>query len=66
MEQFGVEAFCAFTQMTGDRPAELTRLVNLGDWNVHVGRTFPLERTAAELAALEKASPRGKIVVEVA
>ena len=66
MEQFGVEAFWEFTQMTGDRLAELARLVNLGALNVHVERTFPLERTAAALAALEKESPRGKVVVEVA
>ena len=30
MEQFGVEAFWEFTQMTGDRLAALARLVKLG------------------------------------
>jgi alcohol dehydrogenase len=66
MKRFGVEAFWEFTQVTTDRLAELTRLVNLGALKVRVERTFPLERAAAALAALEKESPRGKVVVEVA
>lgn len=65
MGQSGVVASVQFTDVTTQRLAKLTDLVQRGIVKVHIDRTFPLEAAAAALRHLEKESPRGKVVLEL-
>jgi NADPH:quinone reductase-like Zn-dependent oxidoreductase len=66
MKKFGVEAFAEFGYVTTDRLTALAKLVDQGVLKVHIDETFQLERASAALLQLEKASPRGKIVLRIA
>lgn len=65
MGQSGVVASVQFTDVTTQRLAKLTDLVQRGIVKVNIDRTFPLEAAAAALRHLEKESPRGKVVLEL-
>lgn len=65
MSQSGVVASVQFTDVTTQRLAKLTDLVQRGIVKVNIDRTFPLEAAAAALRHLEKESPRGKVVLEL-
>jgi NADPH:quinone reductase-like Zn-dependent oxidoreductase len=66
MQEFGVEAFAQFTQVTTERLTKLAELVDQGALKVHVDKTFPLSQVSAALLYLEKQSPRGKVVLKIA
>jgi alcohol dehydrogenase len=66
MQEFGVEAFAQFTQVTTERLAKLAGLVDQGALKVHVDKTFPLSQVSAARLYLEKQSPRGKVVLKIA
>lgn len=63
---FGVEALALSTLVTSERLTMLARLVDEGALRVRVDQTFPLERAGAALHYLEKASPKGKVVLKIA
>ena len=66
MKEFGVEAFFQFTQVTTERLTQLAELADQGALKVHIDKTFPLAQAAAALEHLEKASPKGKVVLKTA
>jgi alcohol dehydrogenase len=66
MQEFGVEAFAQFTQVTTERLTKLAELVDQGALKVHVDKTFPLSQVSAALLYLQKQSPRGKVVLKIA
>lgn len=63
--QHGVKAVTQITQITTDRLMKLIELVNQGVLKVHVDKTFPLDKAAEALAALEEKHPKGKIVLKI-
>ena len=62
----GVEAYLQITHVTSTRLQTLAALVEDGAVKVHIGATFSLDRAAAALSHLERASPRGKLVLRIA
>jgi NADPH:quinone reductase-like Zn-dependent oxidoreductase len=64
--ELGVEAYLQITHVTSTRLQRLAALVEDGAVKVHIGATFSLDRAAAALSHLERASPRGKLVLRIA
>jgi NADPH:quinone reductase-like Zn-dependent oxidoreductase len=62
----GVEAYLQITHVTSTRLQSLAALVEDGAVKVHIDDTFSLDGAAAALSHLEKASPRGKLVLRIA
>ena len=65
MRQFEVTALMQFTDVSTQRLAKLSDLVQGGIVKAHIDRTFPLDAAAAALRHLEKESPRGKVVLKL-
>lgn len=57
IEQFGVQAFAQFAQVTSEHLSELAALAENGALKIHLDATFPLDMAAA-LELVEKHSQR--------
>ncbi len=65
MEQHNVAAYSQYTQLTTERLAQLTKLVESGAITVHVDRVFPLDRAGEALEYVKTGQPQGKVVIKV-
>jgi NADPH:quinone reductase-like Zn-dependent oxidoreductase len=66
IRELGVEAYLQITHVTSARLQRLAALVEDGAVKVHIDDTFSLDRAAAALSHLAKASPRDKLVLRIA
>lgn len=65
MKEFGVRAIGQGTQVTNERLARLTELVDKKAIKVHIDKTFSLEQAAEALKYQKEGHPRGKVVLKI-
>jgi len=65
MQQHGVTAYSQFTQLTPERMAAITELVEQGVLKVTIDKTFPLDKAAEAVDYLHSGHHRGKVVIQI-
>jgi len=64
-KKYQVTSHSQFTQVTTERLAELTKLIEAGAITVHVDRVFPLDQAPEALQYVKTGQPKGKVVITV-
>jgi alcohol dehydrogenase len=64
-EQYGVTTMRQSTDVTSERLAKLTELVEQGVLKIEIDKTFPLDQSAEALTYLQTEHSRGKVVLKM-
>ncbi len=65
IKQYDVRYTRQFTQVTAERLAHITELVDNGTLKINVDKVFTLDRAAEALEYLATGHPRGKVVIQI-
>jgi NADPH:quinone reductase-like Zn-dependent oxidoreductase len=63
--KYNVKASLQFSKPTPERLAAITHLVEAGDLNVTIDKTFPLEQASEAVEYLHSSHHRGKVVIKI-